>query len=181
MAELLDVLSGDEAFDVLRELLRSHPTLRAEADDIARDRLSAVDPLAVADAVRDRLHALDLEDLAARCGRRGGSYVEPAEAAWELVEEVVELQVQDIVRLVEAGVDEAARRRCEGLLLGLYSAREPMGHEVLSYCEDAPAELADWALRTWHKAGGPRRDTRHVGPDVLEELAEWAAFLERPH
>lgn len=176
---MLEVLRGEQAMAILRELLRRHPTLRAETDDLVRDLVSSVDPLEVAAGVRLQLEALTLEDLAARSGRRRGSFVEPAEAAWALVEAVVEPHIRDILSFAEAGLDEAARRRCEGVLLGLYSAREPMGHEVLIYCEDAPAELAGWTVERWRRAGGPGRDTRRLGPDALVELVEWASFLEQ--
>jgi hypothetical protein len=45
-------------------------------------------------------------------------YVEPTEAAWELVEEAVMPFIEDIKRRVEAGQQEAALNTCVGVILG---------------------------------------------------------------
>ena len=61
VAEVLEVLRGEQAMAILRELLRRHPTLRAETDDLVRDLVSSVDPLEVAAGVRLQFRALTLE------------------------------------------------------------------------------------------------------------------------
>ena len=84
--DCLDVLTGDEASAVLRELLSSHPDLIPDARRAANALLATVSFTDIARSVFDALLALDLDDLDA--GPRAGGYVEPSEAAWEVIERV---------------------------------------------------------------------------------------------
>jgi hypothetical protein len=52
--------------------------------------------------------ALDLDDLHARAGGHSWGYVEPSEAAWELLEEAIEDLTTDMRRRMEVGLDGAA-------------------------------------------------------------------------
>jgi len=170
----LDALSAEEAQVLLRELLRRHPTWRAEAEKLARGLVSSVDRSTVADAVREGLEALDIDDLGARAGRKSWGYVGPGEAAWE----VLEPYQREISRLAALGMEAAAQRQC--VLLGLYALRGVGEHELLQYCEDAPAECAGWTVDKWKAAGGAREGGRRLDPDfVADELPEWASFLGR--
>ena len=58
------------------------------------------------------------EELNARAGRQAFGYVEPGEAAWEILEEVVEPGLDEIKRLLSIGLEDPARAQCEG-----YAAR----------------------------------------------------------
>jgi hypothetical protein len=65
--------------------------------------------------------ALHLRDLAGRAGRQwGGGYVEPHEAAYELLAEVVQPYLDDLERRARARSQHAATEIGLSLLLGLY-------------------------------------------------------------
>jgi hypothetical protein len=98
--DCLDLLIGDEALAVLRQLLSSDPDLLAEGRRAANALLATVSFTDVATGVLDALLALDLEDLDA--GPRAGGYVEPSEAAWKAIEEAVTPYFHDLKRSREA-------------------------------------------------------------------------------
>jgi hypothetical protein len=89
-ANLLDKLDAAEAASVFRKLLDRHSELRAEVEDIARGMLAGISPLSVAGEIEDALLQFDYDDLNGRAGSRSWGYVEPSEAAGELLEEALE-------------------------------------------------------------------------------------------
>ena len=85
----LDVLSADERAGVLTALLLAHPELAAEAEALAAARMESDDSEAVAEYLSYELRALHLEQLADRAGaHHGGRYIEPHEAAHDMLAEV---------------------------------------------------------------------------------------------
>ncbi len=105
---LLERLKPAEAEAVLHRLLEAHPDRRSEAERIARSLLHETGFEAVAAEVEEAVRALGLEDLNDRTGRHEWGYVEPTEAAWELLEETVEPFVDDIKRHIELGLEAEA-------------------------------------------------------------------------
>lgn len=150
----LDVLTGDEARTVLHELLSLRSDLIPDARRAANALLARVSFADVAADVCGALQALDLDDLDA--GPRADGYVEPSEAAWEVVEKVVTPFLHDLERRVKLGHEDEAVEVCKGIVLGLYRA-ERGGFDLLEYAEDSPSELAGQAVEIW------RRRRRHFG------------------
>lgn len=146
---LLDQLKAEEARDVLRRLLLAHPELRAETEKIARSMLAEIDFEQVADEVEDEVHAVDVDDVRGRAGRHEWGYVEPTEAAWEVLEEAIEPFIADIKRQTDLGLEKEALETCKGVVLGLYRAEHGKGTPVLEEAPDFPAEAATRAIETW--------------------------------
>ncbi len=149
MGPLLDRLKSGEAATVLGRLLKEHPDLSIEADGIARSLLHQVDYEDVAAEIEDEIRALDYEDLNTRAGSHEWGYVEPSEAAWEILEETVEPVLDDMKRHIELGLEAEALEICRGLVLGLYRLSEREGGDVLGWAPDFPAEAAGNALVSW--------------------------------
>lgn len=172
--KVLDGLTAEESQDVLRLLLGRHPELVEEAEGLAVEVASGVDREAVAGDLVMSVGLLTLAELSGRAGRQAYGYVEPSEAAWEILEEVVEVFHEDIVRLAGLGLEDGARATCEGVLLGLYRLREDEDHDVLGYAGDFPEEAAGWTLERWRKAKGPEKGRRVLGDGFVEEVVpEW--------
>src|ERR1035438_281117 len=95
-ANLLDKLDDAEAASVLRKLLDRHSELRTEAEVIASEMLAGISPFSVADEIEDVLLQFDYDDLNGRAGRHFLGYVEPSEAAGELLEEALEPFINDL-------------------------------------------------------------------------------------
>jgi hypothetical protein len=88
-ANALEKLDNAEAASVLRKLLDCHRELRSEAEAIASGMLAEISPFSVADEVEDAVLQFDYDDLNGRAGRHSWGYVEPSEAAGELLEEAL--------------------------------------------------------------------------------------------
>jgi hypothetical protein len=140
----------------------------------------------VARETEDAVRGLDIDDLNSRAGSHADGYVEPTEAAWELIEEAVMPLIEDIQRRLDAGQPDAALATCAGIVLGLYRVRHDANEGCLGWAPDAPAEMAGEAVRTLRRAlrkkgapniAGPSCDTL---PDALRSAApEWVDMLER--
>ena len=87
---LLKRLKPGEAAAVLRCLLEAHPDLADEAEGFARSVLHQLKYQDVAAEIEDEIRQLDYEDLNARAGNHEWGYVEPSEAAWEILEQTVQ-------------------------------------------------------------------------------------------
>jgi hypothetical protein len=182
----LDRLKGDEATRLLHALLGRHPELADELQELASSELGDVSIEEVADEVEAAVDGLDLDDLNSRAGRHRHGYVEPSQAAWDLVEEAVMPFIEDMKRRTEAGQDEAALATCVGIVLGLYRLRDKDNDEFLGWAVDSPDEMAGEAVVTLRKAlraAKRRRGSRESSvplPAILRDTApEWAEMLDR--
>ena len=154
LGPLLDRLKPGEAATVFRRLLKAHPDLSSEADEIARSLLRQLEYEDVAAEIEDEKRALDYEDLNARAGSHEWGYVEPSEAAWEILEETVEPVLDDMKRPIELGLEAEALEICKGMVLGLYRLSEREGGDVLGWAPDFPAETAGNVMEFWHAGAG---------------------------
>ena len=188
---VLGNLKADEALDVLHHLLETHPNLKKEAESVARSLLGEVNFEEIADEVQAAVSALDFDDLNARAGHHEQGYVEPSEAAWEILEEAVEPFTADIKRRLELGLEADALEICKGTVLGLYRASHSGGGPVTEWAPDFPAEAAGNAIDAW-LAPGPKGKADRSGPKLKErkrpafpqkfvdkEVPEWSEMIER--
>jgi|SRR6266542_1715544 len=186
-AHLLDKLDEAEGASVLRKLLDRHSELRNEAEAIAREMLAGISPSSVADEIEDALLQFDYDDLNGRAGRHSWGYVEPSEAAGELLEEALEPFINDLKRYLDAGLEDDADRFCQGILLGLYRVRDSE-NDILNWVPDFPGEAAGNALEVWLETGGSDRGgaqvtkkRRRLSPGfVREHVPDWD-WLLNPH
>jgi hypothetical protein len=182
---LLDKLDDAEAAAVLHKLLDRHRDLRIEAEAVARDVLAGISAFSVADEIEDALLQFDYDDLNGRAGKQSWGYVEPSEAAGELLEEALEPFIDDMKRYLEAGQEEPACQFCQGILLGLYRVRDSE-NDLLSWAPDFPGEAASDALKVWRETGGsnhggdPASKRRRLSPDfVREHVPAWDWLVKR--
>lgn len=179
-------LKDDEAAALLRALVAKHPELSVEAEALAAAVVGDVTIEDIAREAEDAVRALGIDDLNSRAGAHADGYVEPTEAAWELIEEAVMPSIEDIRRRLDAGQSDAALATCAGVVLGLYRVRNDARDGCLGWAPDAPTEMAGEAVCTLRKAlrktkvpaiGGQPCDRV---PTVLRDTApEWLDMLER--
>jgi hypothetical protein len=172
-ANALDQLESAEAAFVLRTLLERHNELRSEAETIARGMLAEVSPFSVADDVENAVLQFDSDDLNSRAGNHSWGYVEPSEAAQELLDEAVAPFVGDVKRYLEMKLEQPGRQFCHGILLGLYRVRDSGGNDILNWAPDFPGEAAVNALEVWSERGGTERE----GAPVKKRRRLSAAFV----
>jgi len=185
----LDRLSPAEARAVLTRLLAAKPALRAKIEEIARGLLSEVKFETVADEVEEAVKGLSIEDLHGRSGRHAWGYVEPSEAAWEVLQETVQPFLDNMKRQIDLGLHAEALETCKGVVLGLYRVEHTKDAELTEWAPDFATETAAAAVVTWRR-GGPgrnrvakaiRRRKRPLFPQdfVTQFAAEWGPMIAR--
>lgn len=159
---LVEALDDAEAKELLGRLLDVHPELLKEAAGIAEEKLGAVTLEAVAHDVTFALEGLSVEDIWEQAGTHAeGSYVEPSEAAWEVVEEVVAPFLTDLTRRVALARRTEAAAICQDVLLALYRICEGDGEFLEGHAPDTLEETAAQALAAWKK--GRRAEYSRAG------------------
>jgi len=185
---VLERLEAAEAEGVLHRLLAAHPALRAEAETIARSQMGMVNFEVVADEVDDAVRSLDIDDLNRRAGRHEWGYVEPTEAAWEVLEESMQPFIADIKRRIDLGLEADALEICKGVVLGLHRIEQAKAGGLLEWAPDFPAEAAGDAIETWCKEAGKRKvaggGPRRIRPPFPQEFTDrlvpkWREMIAR--
>jgi hypothetical protein len=174
--DILGVLQPAEAQEVLRSLLKAHPKLRGEAEDLAKSMISGVSSEAIAEEVEGELEALDLEDLSSRAGKHPWGYVDPTDAAWELLQEAIDPIIDEMERQRDLGLGREALETCKGLLLGLYRVRNKKNDSCLGWAPDFPAQSAGEVLRKWSERGGKSR-AAFPRSFVDQHVPEWRTLF----
>lgn len=179
---LLDRLTPDEANAVLDGLLKKHPDLKAEAEKLARKIVTSPSIEDIADEVFHAVTSVDLDALNERAGSHSWGYVEPSEAAWELLEESLEHLIDDMKRQAELGLAAGAEAICVGIVEGLYRARSVNSDGALGWAPDFPIEHAGHVFQEFLRSSAPAAKLAAWKP-LLETLAargpEWTDMLRR--
>jgi hypothetical protein len=153
--KVLARLTSDESARVLRALLERHPGLVAEAEELAAATVTDVDAQVVADDVEQAVLSLDIDQLNTRAGRTRWGYVEPTDAAWELLGETIEPFLAQMTRHIELAFEAAAIAQCAGIVLGLHRCRGKNSDELLGWAEDFLRKRPVMRLQRW-RATAPR-------------------------
>ena len=180
--DMLDYLGPAECAQVLRELLGRHKDLRGEANEIAESLIDDVSVEAVAEDVAYLVGSIGVEELGSRAGEQSWGYVEPSQAACDLLEKSLEDIRADMKRRVEAGLKPAAEKTCQGIVIGLHEVDGTNSDGALGWASEFPAEAAAWSLSILLELF-PRSRRRAAGNRVIrgvEEKADsWLEMLER--
>jgi hypothetical protein len=179
---LLERLSPEEAVTVLHQMLDKHPELQSEAEQFATKLVSSCSIEDVAQDVCDRITGIDLDALNGRAGAHSWGYVEPGEAAQDLLEEAVEDLLEDMKRRAELGLVSAAEVVCAGMVQGLYQARDTKSDGALGWAPDFPAEEADYVVGEFLRACPPatRKAAQKSLMETLTKRApKWVEDLRR--
>ena len=170
-------VSPTDAIAILQALASSDEALAARIAEMALVRLQQVDAEEVAAALYDELAALEVEEVWDRAGRTRHGYVEPGEAADQMIEGVLAPFLKDLTRYQKLGLGTEANRMCEGLLLGFYRFKHESTSEFKNWAPDAPIIFAEAVVDAW-KSGSPNKnDLKALKAFVTEELGGWGANL----
>lgn len=146
-ADIVKRLASEEAVTVLHLLLDKHPELRPEVEGMTKNVISTNSIEDIAADVFSAVTGVDLEALNGRAGKHSWGYMEPSEAAWELLEEALDDWGDDMKRKVEADLLTAAQAVCVGIVAGLYNARNATSDGVLDWASDFPVEHAGYLVQ----------------------------------
>jgi hypothetical protein len=139
---MLERLDADELAAVLRSLLRKHPDLKRDAESLATAIVSSPSVEDIADEVCANLTSLDVDELSGRAGKHPWGYVEPDQAAQELLEEAVAESIADMNRRMDLGLEAASEAICVGIVSGLFRASSESPCCLLEWAPDFPVEHA---------------------------------------
>ena len=177
---VLDRLTPEESARVLRALLGRHGELAAEAERLAAEVVADVDAESVAEAVMRAVLGVGFDQMRQRAGKKRRGYVEPTEAAWELLGEAIEPVLRALERRIELGLKAAAIATAQGIVLGLYRCRGEHAERVLGWAVDFPVETATHAIETLHRDSTARHGCVWHLPDSLRnEAPAWADMFGR--
>lgn len=169
----LEAMTAAEKGELLDALLADQPALRAGVEALAAARMSAGDRGAVAEEVEFALRGLDIDQLNGRAGyRRGVGYVDPGEAADELLDEVLQPFLDDLARRGRLGMTTAAEGCAVSILDGLYRCRDGGSESLLEYSPDYGIERASDIVARCGELG-----VNLPVADLAELLPEWDAVL----
>ena len=178
---VLDRLAPAELAEVLRTLLKKHSRLKAEAEAIAVEMVSFPSADDIALEVFDAVTSLDVEALHGRAGKHSWGYVEPSQAAWEILEESVEGYLADMKRRLDLGLGEAAVALCRGVVVGLHYVEEDGLDGLLGWAPDFPAEEACYAVSELIRTC-PRKERGALHRSLTEALGDavpsWRDWIE---
>ena len=127
--DILSCLDPQQLAEVLHQILIRHRDLREEANSIASDLLNDISVEAVSKEVTDMILGVGLEVLGKRAGKQPWGYVEPGEAAWEVLEESIE----GIQKEMEKRMQAARAFRREALPGDCYRTVQCYGDQVRRY------------------------------------------------
>jgi hypothetical protein len=179
---LLERLSPQEAVVVLGRLLERHPELRPEAEQLATEYVSSSSTDEIAQDVYDRITSIGMDELGGRAGKHRWGYVEPGEAAIELMDESLQDLADDMKRSAELGLVLAAQAVCAGIVQGLYQTRHVHSDGALGWAPDFPAEHAGYMVEEFLRACSPaaRKEAKQNLEACLPKCApEWTDGLMR--
>ena len=186
---LLESLNPDEAAIVLRRLVAAHPELETEGEAMTKTLLREDSFEQIAEDVYDSVQVLGHDQLNGRAGRHEWGYVEPGDAASEILSETIAPFLDDLKRRVDLGLEVEALEICKGLVLGFYRLDHEGGGELLQWAPEFTVETAAYALEICRDGtrleqspphrGGRRK--RSVLPENFVEqfVPDWAGMIER--
>lgn len=179
---VLDRLTFEESATVLRLLLEQHVELGDAAEEIATCLVSAPSVDAVAEDIVAAICSIDIENFYGSTGKKSWGYVEPGEAALQLLEKAVGGFLEDMKRRVDLGLIAAASSICMGIVIGLHETEGIKSNELLQWAPEFPAEEACYAVSEIVRSV-PKNKKRNTAERLLKGLAdrvcEWSDMLRR--
>lgn len=177
--EIIDRLSPEDALVVLRILASDDEQIAARIAEIALVHLSHVKWEEVAHELYEELEFLEVEEVWDRAGSTREGYVEPSEAAEEMVGEVVEPYLEELKKLGALGMSAEANQMCKGLLFGLYRFGHKSTSEFKNWASDAPSGIAGTVVEVWSMGDPSQADIAALRVFAEDELRDWKANLLR--
>jgi len=175
--ELINNLSPEDAHSILRQLAAGDEKLAAKIAALITARLSDVDIDGVAEELRFELERLTPEDVWERSGSTRDGYVETGEAAYGLIEELLEPYLDELRQCHMAQLDVEAEQMCLGLLWGFYQFEHEVKREFKDWAWDAPLSFAQQVIDFWREGVSPAVDVSEMVAFVEAEMPKWAWTL----
>jgi hypothetical protein len=139
--------------------------------------ISDTDADSVAADVEYLVSNADVEEVYDRAGDRGLGYVDPGEAAREILDEELKPIFDDPERDIDLGFKKPALEICAGIVLGLYAVRNNDSEGVLAWAPDYPGEAA-WRAASF-LAELPNGESWSFPRGLIDRVQDWSEMIER--
>ena len=176
----IERLRSEEPKQLLQSLIRRHPELRTETEELALTLIGAVDAKELGLELGGRLREIDIFDTT-DSSPRDGRYVPLWDAAQEALDDLLEPYLLDLKRRIELGLKEAAQSTGLGIILGLYEARDWSSDDsLLAHAPDFCEDEAHYVMNLLAKESGRLHRRRWPLPDGSEALlTDWPWVASR--
>ena len=176
----IDKLRRGEPKQLLQSLIRRHPELRTEAEELALELIATVDAEELESELGRRLRGIDIFDLT-DSPPRDGRYVPLWAAAQEALDGLLKPYLVDLKRRIALGLKEAAQLTCLGIVLGLYKSRDHASDDsLLAHAPDFCENKAHYVVELLAKESGRLHRRRWRPPDGSEAmLTDWPWLFSR--
>jgi hypothetical protein len=151
MSTFLEQLSPEEAKSILRILSAEDPNIANRIHKLAKKRLSKVDEKEVENEVYRKLLSLQVEDIVSRSGSKRFGYVEPVEAAYEVVEEALEPFANQLMKYRKLAMFPEMSKVGMGLAKGIIKFTKAGKTEFKEWAPDDAIEWLHGLLIEWEK------------------------------
>lgn len=169
----MEDLNPREAQEILLRLWDRGGSIKNAIAEEIDQYLGNVDVEEVAKRVFSDLDLLTREDLWGRSGATAHGYNDPADVAWEMVEEVIVQYLAEIDRYWQVGKKEEAIRCCLGVLAGIYDFEMQSDSNFKEWAQDDPREAFAWVHGEWIRKYRDEQLTSRLQNEIAARCPEW--------
>jgi hypothetical protein len=173
-ANTLESITGADALAILKVLAARDANLAQEIDAVAKElfRYVEIDEMAV--DVQMELESLSVEDIWDRSGTTRDGYVDPGEAASEMLEEALKPFRDEVDKYKRLAMLQEADLACQGILKGIYNFHKDSSTEYKEWAVDAPSEYFGVVLDHWKKLLTRRTSFPRMTAFLQTHCPDWA-------
>ena len=171
--KILDEINAEDAFAILKILVKKDTAIAERIERIAREYLSGVNIDDIAESVFYDLDHLAVEDVWDRSGRTRDGYVDPGDMAWQMFEDTLEPYLEELKKYQELSMRAEANNYCKGILKGIYRFGKESTSEYKDWAEDAPGEYFESVRDEWKKSCKQQKDVKVVEDYIKKHFSDW--------
>ena len=169
--DIFDVISSDDAFDILRLLAREDQKIAKRIEQIALEYLESVDIGDIAIEVYFSLDHIEVEEVWDRSGSTRDGYVDSTEMAWQIFEEALDPFCEELRKCQRLSMRAEAKKHCLGILEGIYKFEKESASEYKDWAVDAPREYFERVLKEWKNGQNNPEDVAEVEDFIKKNFA----------
>ncbi|MBI3372869.1 MAG: hypothetical protein HY017_14080 [Betaproteobacteria bacterium] len=175
----LESISGADALAILKILAARDENLAQAIDAVAKQLFSRVEMDEVAANVQMELEALDVEEIWDRAGANRDGYVDPGEAALEMLEEALQPFRDEVDKYKQLSMLREADVACQGILKGTYDFHTKSSTEYEQWAADVPSEYFGAVLDAWKKLFAGRPPFPRMAAFLHTHCPDWAEWATK--
>lgn len=174
MKDIISNLTADQARELVFHLAEQKNDVAKAIIAAAEELLMNVDIEEVADEVYGALEFIIPEDCWDRAGSSRDGYMDAGDAAFELIEEALEPEFEQVKRYRDLGMYEQERDCLMGIVLGGYSYEKESESEFKDWCPDMVEHHILYKLEQWRKQKTEPSFSKEMDAFLKERCPDWA-------